>query len=97
MNHRHADFQAASVEPKTAPCDKNSVKPTVESQPLSGNLSKALDSSQARIRQAALWLSQHPSTPHPIVTIRRRFGLTVMEAADAAKLAHTLSKPGVSE
>jgi hypothetical protein len=36
-------------------------------------------------------------TLHPVVTIRRRFALTVMEAAEAAKLAHALSKPGASE
>ncbi|CUX34237.1 MULTISPECIES: hypothetical protein [Agrobacterium tumefaciens complex] len=97
MNHRHADFQAAPVEPKTAPYEEISVKPAIESQALSGHLSNALDTVQARVKEAALWLSLNPMTLHPVVTIRRRFALTVMEAAEAAKLAHSLSKPGASE
>ncbi|QXC50950.1 hypothetical protein KHC17_10465 [Agrobacterium salinitolerans] len=97
MNHRHADFQAASVEPKTGPYDEISVKPAIASQALSGHLSNTLATVEAHVKEAALWLSLNPMTLHPVVTIRRRFALTVMEAATAAKLAHTLSKPGVSE
>ena len=94
MNHRHADFQAAPVEPKTAPYEQISVKPAIESQALSGDLSNALDVVQDRVKEAALWLSLNPMTLHPVVTIRRRFALTVMEAAEAAKLAHALTRSG---
>ena len=94
LNHRHADFQAAPVEPKTAPYDEFSVKPASESQALSRRLSNSLDTVQARVREAALWLSLNPMTLHPVVTIRRRFALTVMEAAEAAKLAHALARSG---
>lgn len=44
-----------------------------------------------------MWLCRNPLISHPVVTIRRRFALTVMEAAEAAKLAHSLSKPGESK
>jgi hypothetical protein len=49
------------------------------------------------VKEAALWLRLNPMTLHPVVTIRRRFALTVMEAAEAAKFAHALSKPGAGE
>nr|CAD7059033.1 hypothetical protein RP007_03020 [Rhizobium sp. P007] len=44
-----------------------------------------------------MWLCRNPLISHPVVTIRRRFALTIMEAAEAAKLARSLSRPGAGE
>ncbi|WP_142628099.1 hypothetical protein [Rhizobium sp. P007] len=52
---------------------------------------------QPRVREAAMWLCRNPLISHPVVTIRRRFALTIMEAAEAAKLARSLSRPGAGE
>ncbi|WP_205529897.1 hypothetical protein [Agrobacterium deltaense] len=47
---------------------------------------------QPHVREAAMWLCRNPLISHPVVTIRRRFALTVMEATEAAKLAHALNR-----
>ncbi|MFS8125430.1 hypothetical protein QD336_23645 [Rhizobium sp. BR 250] len=88
MNHRHADFQAASVEPKTAPYGEISVKPDTESQALSGELSNR----PALVNQAAQWLHDNRATcaDRLIPALKERFGLRNIEAIEAAKIARGL-------
>ena len=41
-----------------------------------------------------MWLYLNPMTLHAVVAVRRRFALTIMEAAEAAKIARSLDRPG---
>ncbi|MEW9522384.1 hypothetical protein MRBLRH8O_000164 [Agrobacterium radiobacter] len=88
MNHRHADFQAASVEPKTAAYEEISVKPGGGSQALSGELSNRED----LVKQAANWLRANRDTCQDrlIPTLKERFGLCNIEAIAAAKSSRTV-------
>ena len=75
---------------KLSNAEKSTVENTDEFAPIPNHV-------QDRVKEAALWLRLNPMTLHPVVTIRRRFALTVIEAAEAAKFAHALSKPEASE
>ena len=99
MNHGHADFQSKAVEPKTATYSKNPVKPDSTIQSLSADLSNSIDCLQSRVREAGLWLHLNRSVVagNVLVVLRRRFSITVMEATQAAKLAHSLDREGASQ
>ncbi len=56
MNHRHADFQSPREEPKTRVYRKKTVKPNIESQSLSGDLSNSQERHEAD--RAALFPSK---------------------------------------
>lgn len=49
-----------------------------------------------QISLAALWLHHHrEALTHPVIpTLRERFGLTIIEAIEASKKAHSLAYPG---
>lgn len=51
---------------------------------------------QTAIQTASLWLHQHRDTlTRPVIpTLRERFGLTIIEAIEAGKLAHRLAYGG---
>ncbi|WP_416407860.1 hypothetical protein [Agrobacterium rosae] len=51
---------------------------------------------QPRVQEAAMWLHLNAGmiSGSAIIAARRRFSLTVMEAAEAAKIARKLSMPG---
>lgn len=93
LNHGHADFQSKAVEPKTATCSENSVKLDSTIQSLSADLSNSIEGLQPRVREAALWLYLNRSevTGNVLVALRRKFVLTIMEATDAANVAHKLT------
>ena len=57
-------------------------------------IGQSLGGIQPRVREAAMWLYLNPMTLHAVVTVRRRFALTIMEAAEAAKIARSLDRPG---
>lgn len=55
-----------------------------------------IDAAANRKKVAALWLHQHRDTlSRPVIpTLRERFGLTIIEAIEAGKLAHRLAYGG---
>jgi len=52
-----------------------------------------------QVQVAAGWLARNrDAVSGPIIpALRSKFGLTIMEAIDAAKLAHSLQRVGVTE
>ena len=92
MNHRHADFQPASVCSETNTSIENVVKPAVLNQTLSGDLSNR----ETAINTAALWLCRNrDEISGPVIpAVMRKFDLTRREAIEALKRGHELRHGG---
>ncbi|MBM3091127.1 hypothetical protein GFB56_09890 [Ensifer sp. T173] len=90
MNHRHADFQSSVIPAFSVTSTTKSVKLKIEDQSLTAGLSNA----DAVILVAAKWLVDHrDSIVGPILpALKERFGLRNIEAIEAMKAAHALSR-----
>jgi len=82
-NHRHADFQSKAIPGKSVASGKNGVKPDAENQRLTEELSNL------EILEAARWYfeNRRQLTRGFVPVLREKFGLTTLQAIEAAKLA----------